>query len=248
MLESLSFVFPMYNEIDNIGKTIDEATTVGKRMASDLEIIVVDDASTDGSGELVDLIALDNPHLRVFHHSRNRKLGGALRTGFGHATKSWVLYIDSDLPIRMEDALAALPLTETADMVIGYRMNRCEGPKRELMSWCYNRLVRAIFGLEVRDVNFAFKLFRRDLLREVHLQSEGSFIDAELLLEARRAGRRIAEIGMNYHPRQAGSSTLARPGVVITLLKELWRYARRRRHPTTSAATDGTDTGLKACR
>jgi glycosyltransferase involved in cell wall biosynthesis len=224
MLESLSFVFPMYNEIDNIGKTIDEATIVGKRMASDLEIIVVDDASSDGSGELVDLIALDNPHLLVFHHSKNRKLGGALRTGFGHATKSWVLYVDSDLPIRMEDALAAVPLTDQADMVIGYRLNRCEGLKREVMSWCYNRLIRLMFGLKVRDVNFAFKLFRREVMRHVHLESEGSFIDAELLLETRRAGYRIAEIGLNYYPRVAGTSTLASATVVVKLLQEMLRY------------------------
>jgi glycosyltransferase involved in cell wall biosynthesis len=233
MISSLSFVFPMYNEIGNLERTVREATEVGLRVTPDLEIVVVDDASTDGSGELADRLAAENPHLRVVHHSTNRKLGGALKTGFATASRQWVLYIDSDLPIRMEDALEAVPLTDQADLVIGYRVNRCEGLKREVMSWCYNRLIRVLFGLKVRDVNFAFKLIRQEVLRKVHLESEGSFIDAELLLEARRAGYKIAEIGLNYYPRTAGTSTLASPAVVRKLLRELIRYgwsapARRR--------------------
>jgi len=214
----------MYNEVGNLERTVREATEIGLRITRDLEIVVVDDASTDGSGELADSLALENPHLKVVHHPTNRKLGGALKSGFAAASRQWVLYIDSDLPIRMEDALGAVPLTDNADMVIGYRMNRCEGLKREVMSWCYNRLIRVMFGLRVRDVNFAFKLFRREVLRNVHLESEGSFVDAELLLETCRAGYRIAEIGLNYYPRVAGTSTLASSTVVLKLLQEMVRY------------------------
>ena len=242
MISSLSFVFPMYNEVDNLERTVREATEVGLRIIPDLEIVVVDDASTDGSGELADRLATENPCLRVVRHATNRKLGGALKTGFATASRQWVLYIDSDLPIRMEDALTAVPLTDRADMVIGYRINRCEGMKREVMSWCYNRLIRLLFGLKVRDVNFAFKLMRLEILRQVNLESEGSFIDAELLLEARRAGFRIAEIGLNYYPRVAGTSTLASPAVVVKLLRELihygWTASSRRRTRAAASLAD----------
>jgi glycosyltransferase involved in cell wall biosynthesis len=242
MISSLSFVFPMYNEIDNLERMVREATAVGRRITPDLEIVIVDDASTDGSGGLADRLADENPQVRVVHHPTNRKLGGALKTGFAAATRQWVLYIDSDLPIRMEDALGAVPLTDQADMVIGYRINRCEGLKREVMSWCYNRLIRVLFGLKVRDVNFAFKLFRREVMRQVHLESEGSFIDAELLLEARRAGYRIAEIGLNYYPRVAGTSTLASSSVVLKLIREMLHYAwtapARRRTAAPASASD----------
>jgi glycosyltransferase involved in cell wall biosynthesis len=226
MLPSLSFVFPMYNEIGNIETCVSEALRVGYKITDNLEIVVVDDASTDGCGALADTLATRHPELKVIHHAKNRKLGGSLRTGFAAATKDWVLYIDSDLPIQMDDALLAVPLTQNADMVIGNRQGRAEGPKREIMSFVYNRLIRVLFGLSVRDVNFAFKLFRRAILEQITLQSEGSFIDAELLIETHNAGFTIAEIPLRYYERTAGVSTLASGGVVVKILHEMADYRR----------------------
>ena len=225
-LPGLSFVFPMYNEIGNIERCVELALDTGRKITNDLEIVIVDDASTDGCGALADQLAVKHPELRVVHHAKNRKLGGALRTGFATATKDWVLYIDSDLPIQMDDALKAIPLTANADMVIGNRHGRAEGPKREIMSFVYNRLIRVLFGLKVRDVNFAFKLFRRAILERVTLQSEGSFIDAELLIETHKAGFTIAELPMRYYERTAGVSTLASSGVVWKILHEMAAYRR----------------------
>jgi len=224
-LPSLSFVFPMYNEIGNIETCVREALRVGYKITDNLEIIVVDDASSDGCGALADTLARTHPELKVIHHQKNRKLGGSLRTGFAAATKDWVLYIDSDLPIQMDDALSAIPLTQ-ADMVIGNRQGRAEGPKREIMSWVYNRLIRVLFGLSVRDVNFAFKLFRRAILEQITLGSEGSFIDAELLIETHNAGFTIAEIPLRYYERTAGVSTLASGSVVVKILHEMADYRR----------------------
>jgi glycosyltransferase involved in cell wall biosynthesis len=226
VLPGLSFVFPMYNEIGNIETCVSEALRVGYKITDNLEIVVVDDASTDDCGALADTLATRHPELKVIHHAKNRKLGGSLRTGFAAATKDWVLYIDSDLPIQMDDALLAVPLTQNADMVIGNRQGRAEGPKREIMSFVYNRLIRVLFGLSVRDVNFAFKLFRRAILEQITLQSEGSFIDAELLIETHNAGFTIAEIPLRYYERTAGVSTLASGGVVVKILHEMADYRR----------------------
>ena len=227
----------MFNEIGNIERCVAEALATGRKITSDLEIIVVDDASTDGCGALADELAARHPEVRVIHHAKNRKLGGSLRTGFGAATRDWVLYIDSDLPIQMDDALGAIPLTARADMVIGNRQGRAEGPRREIMSWVYNRLIRVLFGLSVRDVNFAFKLFRRAILEQITLQSEGSFIDAELLIETHRAGFAIAELPLRYFERTAGVSTLASSGVVVKILHEMADYRRAAaRRPARPAA------------
>ena len=224
MINSLSIVFPMYNEKDNIRTAVSEAIRVGYEIAPKLQIVVVDDASTDGCGEIADELARQHPEVNVIHHRRNRKLGGSLQTGFQAATMEWILYMDSDLPIKMDDAHNAIPLTENADIVIGWRKSRAESWRREFMSKCYNRLIRWAFGLRVVDVNFAFKLFKREFLERIVLTSEGSFIDAELLLEMQRAGARFAEIPMDYYPRVAGVSTLASNSVVLVILKELLRY------------------------
>jgi glycosyltransferase involved in cell wall biosynthesis len=214
----------MFNEKDNIGIAVSEAIRVGYQIAPDIEIIVVDDASTDGSGGIIDRLADEHREVRAIHHERNRKLGGALKTGFAAATKDWVLYIDSDLPIQMDDILQAVPLSENADIVIGWRRCRAESLRREVMSKVYNGMIRCFYGLRVRDVNFAFKLFRRSFLDRMILTSEGSFIDAELLLEMQREGARFAEIGMNYYPRVAGVSTLGSGEVVLKILAEMIRY------------------------
>lgn len=224
MIGSLSIVFPMYNEKDNITTAVTEAIRVGYMIASELEVIVVDDASTDGSGDIADRLAEQYTELKVIHHPCNRKLGGALKTGFDAAGKEWILYMDSDLPIHMDDALDAVPLTENADIVIGWRRSRAESLRRSVISWVYNRMIRTIFGLTVHDVNFAFKLFRHSFLDRIVLTAEGSFIDAELLLEMQREGARFAEIGMDYYPRVAGVSTLASNSVILKILSEMIRY------------------------
>ncbi len=228
-LPGLSFVFPMYNEMGNIENCVAQALATGRQITDRLEIVVVDDASTDGSGALADELARRHPEVRVLHHAKNRKLGGALRTGFAAATQPWILYMDSDLPVDMNDTFRALPLAQNADMVIGNRQGRAEGVRREVMSWGYNNLIRVLFGLKVRDINFAFKLFRHDILAQITLQSEGSFIDAELLVETHRAGFVIAELPIQYHPRVAGVSTLASSSVVMTILREMRAYRRAAR-------------------
>lgn len=245
-LPGLSFVFPMFNEAGNIRRCVAEARLAARELAYEYEIIIVDDASTDESGQIADRLALEHPEVRVIHHRVNQRFGGALRTGFAAATKEWVLYTDSDLPIRILDATAALPIVSSAEIVIGFRVGRCDGVWRRLMSLVYNRLIRLVFGLRVRDVNFAFKLFRRSVLSRVALSAEGGFIDAEFLLEARKGGARIVELGLTYQPRLAGKSTLASTTAVLNVLKDMWSYYCANRERPFSHAALAADAHLPA--
>ena len=224
MIEGLSIVYPMYNEKDNIREAVSEALRVGHEITSDFEVVIVNDCSTDGCDRIADELSSIYPEVKAVHHKQNRGLGGAIRSGFDAATKQWVLYIDGDLPIKMDDAKLAMPLTQEADIVIGWRKSRAESMKREIMSKAYNRIIRTFFDLHVIDVNFAFKLCRKSFLDKILLTSEGSFIDAELLLEMKRVGARFAEIGLDYYPRVAGVSTLASNKVVIKILGEMLAY------------------------
>jgi glycosyltransferase involved in cell wall biosynthesis len=221
---SISVVIPAYNEEESLERAVSAAREALADVAPDHEVVVVDDASTDRTGMLADALASRDSCVRVVHHARNRTLGAALRSGFAAARGDLVLYTDADLPVDLRALPAALALLERekADLLAGYRLNPgAAGMRRALYTWAYNRLIRAVFGLEVRDVNFAFKLFRRRLLEGMTLKSEGSFIDAELLLRARRAGARIVELGVEYVPRRHGASKLSSPFVIATILREL---------------------------
>lgn len=233
MPPSLSVVFPMHNEEAYVNRAVAAARRGLAALATeDHEILIVDDASTDGTGELARALSAEDGRVRVLRNDRNLKLGGTLRVGFAAATKDLVLYTDGDLPVDLGVLPRAVGILEQqqADLLAGYRFDRTsEGLRRALYAAGYNGLIRLMFGLRVRDVNFAFKLFRRSLLQRIALTSEGSFIDAELLLRARKAGAIVVQMGLDYFPRTQGTSKLSSPSVIARIVVEMvrsWRELR----------------------
>src|SRR5216110_2967924 len=221
---SISVVYPMFNEEENIERAVNFAEAVFIDLSSDYEILIVNDASTDRSAELAEALARSNPCVKVFHHERNLKLGGALRTGFSNATKELVFYCDSDLPVDLTELNRAVHIMEftRSDIVSAFRFDRTtEGPLRTVYSVFYNLLIRFLFPLRVKDINFSFKLFKREMLNKVGLESEGSFIDAGLLIKSKLHGFKITQCGVAYFARNRGTATLASPDVIIKMIREL---------------------------
>lgn len=225
----LSVVLPVWNEEDYLTRAVLALTEACERLRASgeiltHEIVVVDDASTDTSPELAERLAGADERVVVVRHEVNRKLGGSIRTGLATVTGDLVLYTDADLPfdpLELGRACRILRMYE-ADIVSAYRHDRTgEGPRRAVYSWGYNLLIQGLFGTRLRDVNFAFKLMRRCVLDEVDLRSEGSFIDAELLIRAQRLGFSVVQIGVDYFPRTRGVSTLSSPAVIGGLLREM---------------------------
>jgi len=220
----------MYNEEENLRPSVVRATEVLSSLAGDsYEIVIVDDASRDRTPQIADQVAAADPHVRVVHHPENRSLGGAIQTGLAASRAEIVVYTDGDLPCDLNKIREALPLLEHADLVIGQRSGRREGPLRVLYSFAYNRLIRLLFGVRVRDVNFAFKVFTRPVVDSLRVESRSGFIDAEILAECLRQGYRLAELPVVYTPRVAGVSTLASPKRILEILRDLRAYRRRRR-------------------
>ncbi|MBI3552384.1 MAG: glycosyltransferase [Elusimicrobia bacterium] len=219
----LSLVYPMYNERENIAEAVAHGKAVLSSLTGDWEIIVVDDGSTDGGAEIVEALSRKEPRVRLIRRSRNEGLGKTLREGFSAARLGVMLYCDSDLPYDLSILKDALPLLARADVVAGYRLNRREAFLRLVYSKVYNFLIKALFGLPVRDVNFSFKLLKRRVLDGIELESRGSFIDAELLVKARNAGWRLAEVGVVYAHRKHGLSKLSSLATIIEMLGELRR-------------------------
>ena len=228
--EKFSVFFPMWNEEEYLQRALNAATELGDELiaqntVADYEMIIVNDASTDTTAKLADEAAAANSRVVVVHHPVNRKLGGSIKSGFAAATGDVVLYTDADLPFDFREVHKAMRLMNQyeADIVAAYRFDRTgEGYVRVVYSFFYNLLVRALFGCRFRDVNFAFKLVRRSVLQKVQLSSEGSFIDAELMVSARKLGMNVVQFGVDYFPRTRGVSTLSSPSVIVKILKEAW--------------------------
>ena len=228
--EKFSVFFPMWNEEEYLQRALNAATELGEELiaqgtVADYDMIIVNDASTDATPRLADEAAAANSRVVVVHHPVNRKLGGSIKSGFAAATGDVVLYTDADLPFDFREVHKAMRLMNQyeADIVAAYRFDRTgEGYVRVVYSFFYNLLVRALFGCRFRDVNFAFKLVRRSVLQKVELTSEGSFIDAELMVSARKLGMNVVQFGVDYFPRTRGVSTLSSPSVIVKILKEAW--------------------------
>ncbi|MGH2705996.1 MAG: glycosyltransferase family 2 protein [Actinomycetota bacterium] len=226
---SLTVFFPMHNEEAYIRPAVAAALETCRELVAegeiaDYEILVVDDASTDATGKIGEELAADDRHVRVVHHPVNRKLGGSLKTGFSEARGELVCYADADLPFDFGELRKACRLMRIygADVVSAYRHDRTsEGPRRALYSWGYNLLVRALFHFRIRDVNFSFKLCRRRIFDHLSLKSEGSFIDAELLVRAHRLGYGVIQFGVDYFARTRGPSTLSSGSVILQVLREM---------------------------
>jgi glycosyltransferase involved in cell wall biosynthesis len=224
--DTLSAVLPAYNEEENI-------ETATRRMVealrsldlADWEVVVVDDGSVDKTAEIADRLAAEDPdHIRVFHHNPNRGYAEALKTGFTKARHQLIFYTDSDNQFDVREITSLLPLIEDADIVNGFRIYRFDPLTRLVLSWGFNLLVRIIFRIKVRDIDCAFKLFRREVFNKVNIESKKFFVDAEVLAKARYFGFRMAEVGVRHYPRPAGRSTVRASHIPATLveLARIW--------------------------
>jgi glycosyltransferase involved in cell wall biosynthesis len=221
---TVSLVIPMFNEELNIEHAITAAVEALQKYSDDYEVIIVDDASTDGSPQFVARMTTENPRIRTIRHDKNRKLGGALKSGYTAASKDLVLYMDADLPFDPDvlgRAIRAMDVTG-ADLIAGYRLDRTiEGLRRTIYSYVYNAIIGVLFGWPHRDINFSFKLMKREVLEAIELKSEGSLIDAELIVKAKNRGFAIQQIGLDYFPRIRGTSHLSSPAVILKIFREL---------------------------
>lgn len=217
----ISLVLPCYNEAENVEAAIAGALAAGARCATDYEVIVVDDGSRDETAAIVaDYVARDG-HVRLIAHAANRGYGDAVRSGIEAARMDWVFLTDADLQFELAELEDFLPFTATSDLIAGWRILRQDPLHRRMNAAAWNWLVGHVFHLPVRDVDCAFKLMRRELAQGCALQCSGAMISTELLVKALAQGARMNEIGVHHLPRVAGTSSGARPRVILGAFREL---------------------------
>jgi glycosyltransferase involved in cell wall biosynthesis len=222
-LAGISIVLPCFNEEGNVIGAVHDALAACERHAAAGEVIVVDDGSTDRTRALATALVERHRRVRLVVHTANRGYGAALRSGVGAARMPYVLLTDGDRQFDLDQLGEFVGLIEDADLVVGYRRRRRDPVGRRVNGRCWNWLMRRLYRLDVRDVDCAFKLIRRDLLERLELVSRGAMISTELLVKARRAGAVLAEAGVEHHPRTTGEQSGANPRVVLLAFRELRR-------------------------
>ncbi len=223
---SLSVFLPCYNERDNIERVVAGAVEVLQRLGIDWEIIIVDDGSRDGTAEVADRLAESEPRIRVIHHEGKGGYGMALRSGFAAARKPYVFYTDGDGQFDMNELPLLLERTGEADIISGYRRRRRDGWIRRINGACWSFLVQRVLKFRCRDVDSAFKLYKREIFGRIQLCSTGAMIDAEILARATRLGYTILAVPVTHLPRRAGKPSGARPAVILRAFRELFRLRR----------------------
>ncbi|MBV8670449.1 MAG: glycosyltransferase family 2 protein [Candidatus Eremiobacteraeota bacterium] len=235
---SLSVFFPAFNEQDIIAKTVENASRAVAQLADDYEIIVVNDGSGDRTAAVVEDIARRDARVRLVSHPVNLGYGAALRTGFASASKELVFFSDADGQFDLAELHGLLPMLKRAPVVLGYRIRRSDPLYRLFIAKVYNIVIRLTFGLRVRDIDCAFKLFRRSVLEGIVLESDGAFISSELLIKLRRKDVPMVERGVHHYPRTTGGSKGATPAVILKTIQDVARLRMGRPLKTPSSAAE----------
>lgn len=224
---SLSVFFPCYNEQDNITRVVQQALGVLDGLGGDYEILIVNDGSSDNTGQLADALAAENKNIKAIHHPKNRGYGAALQSGFRAATKALVFYTDGDGQFDMKEMPPLLDLIKKCDIVSAYRLDRQDSLMRRINGWCWTKLVCLLFGMHLRDIDCAFKLYRREVVADMPMLSTGALIDAEILARATRQGCRICQTGVHHFACTSGGQTGASIPVILRAFKELFQLRTR---------------------
>lgn len=224
-LQELSLFFPCHNEAENLEALVADALAALPALATTYEVILVDDGSRDDTAGVAErLVQRHGEVVRLVRHDVNRGYGGALRSGFAAARYSHLAYTDGDRQFRVADLARLVERAQEtrSPVVIGYRLKRADPPLRLVYATLYRVANRVWFGLRVRDVDCAAKLFRRDVLQNISVHSNGAFFSAELLIRLRLAGVNALEVGVPHYPRTAGSPTGARLSVIARAVRDFW--------------------------
>ena len=231
-LASLSVVLPAFNEQYNLRATVEAAIHILPGVAAQWEIIIVNDGSGDATGRICDSLAAQIPGVRALHHAGNRGYGAALKSGIVAARHDWIFFSDSDGQFDFAEISRLLDHSGASDIVAGYRKRRNDPFYRAVNAAGWNILVRLTLGVAVRDIDCAFKLFRRAVFERVQIRSVGAMVNTEIFCQAFRFGMRVTEVEVTHYPRSYGQPSGAKLRVIVKAFRELLRMRLKLRDIT----------------
>jgi glycosyltransferase involved in cell wall biosynthesis len=236
---TLSLVLPAYNEAGNIEIVVRRALDVLPQFTTDFEVIVVNDGSRDATAEIINRLAIEDARVKAVHHPVNRGYGDAVKSGFKASTCEYVMFMDADRQFDIADIRLLSPFVPLFDVVAGFRMERSDPIIRRVNAEIFNLAVRILFGVHLRDLDCAFKVFRGDLIRSLELTSSGALINAEIQAKLRRQGATVVQVGVPHYPRVAGTATGGSLKVILRAMRGivvLWIKMHRYTPPASAPA------------
>lgn len=220
----LSIILPAYNERYNIKKVIECCYSVLPEVSKDFEVIVVDDGSRDGTAKIVRDLSRYKDNLELIQHPKNLGYGQAIISGIKNAKGDFIFFMDSDGQFNFREIKKLIPYIKTYDIVAGYRIKRQDERKRLLSAFLFNLGMKVLFGIKIKDINCAFKLFCAKAIKALDLKSKGALINTEIIFKAMRNKNAIYQVGVTHSPRLFGEQTGLRPKVVLRAMYETIKF------------------------
>jgi len=218
----ISVFFPAYNDEKSIVKLVEDAISVLEKLTDNYEVIIVDDASYDNTGRIANELALKNSRIKVIRHTSNQGYGGALRSGFMHASKELIFYTDGDGQYDVQEITSLLSaMGDNTDVVNGYKIQRNDPLYRIIIGQAYLWIVRRFFNLRIKDISCDFRLFRRAIFDKVKLRCNSGAICVEMIKKIQDARLAIIESPVHHYARQYGHSQFFNFSNLFKMLREL---------------------------
>lgn len=223
-LNSLSIFMPAYNEESNIAATVLDAIQTAKTIAKRYEVIIVDDGSSDKTADIVKKLGKSDSHIRLVRHTKNKGYGAAVKSGMAACQMDWIFFTDSDGQFKFDELPAFITHRTQADLVIGYRKKRMDPFHRIFLAQVLLKIWNFfLFGLTVRDVDCAYKLFPKKVRDSIKLKTESAITITEFIVKAKSRGFTIHQTPVTHYPRKFGEQTGGNWRVILKAAKESFR-------------------------
>ena len=223
--ESITILLPVYNEEQNVRTMVKELDSILVNLFQSYEILVVESGSTDNTAKVLEDLKKEFDSLKVINEGAKKGLGSGIKIGINQTDNDIIVYMDSDIPFDLSVLNRVFPLDEDVNVLVGYRTGTRETFARWFFSKGYNIMIKSIFGIKVRDVNYSFKVLRKNIYKDLNLISNGWFIDAEILARVTKRKCKISQVGIPYKHRESGESVVRiNPKLIFGMLKEMWDY------------------------
>lgn len=225
----ISVIVPVYNEEENLENAVTKLVQLLEKECADFEIIIVDSDSKDRTREVAEKLVKKYQKVRAIMQKERKGFGNGLIEGYANAKLDYVWYVDADLPYDLNNLKKSFPFLQDYDAVIGYKIGKRETVPRSIMSFVYNRLIRLVFNLPYKDINYSYKIIKRDVLNKLDLRSDGWFVTVELLVELKNKGYKVKEVSVPFVKRIMGKSKVSSNycKTILYFLKEIVRYKAR---------------------